>query len=248
MKTRAGTIAGLTAAATAITFSMFVTVTAHSDPPPEPAPPSTTQTAPPPPNPEGSGCDAYKQANPTGKGSFTGMANAPMADALASDPMLTTFNAAISGQFNPAVNLVSTLNTGDHIVFAPVDDAFAQLPPEKLNALKSDPTALANLLNYHVVLGLLYPGDVHGKLTTLQGSQVTVKGSGGDIKLDDVAKVVCGGIRTKNGVIYMIDTVLDPATSPAASPTSTTPTTPTSTPSSTSPTSTTTTTPPPPGR
>ena len=40
---------------------------------------------------------------------------------------------------------------------------------------------------------------------------MTVTGKGGDVKVDDVAKVVCGGITTANGVIYMIDTVLDPA-------------------------------------
>ena len=244
MKTRAGKIVGLSAAATAIALSMGVTVTAHGDPEPSPTPTTTTTTTTPtlqPPDPQGPGCDAYKKQVPTGNGSFAGMATESMTDAVANNPMLTTLNAAISGQLNPAVNLAGTLNSGQYILFAPVDDAFAQLPPGKLDALKADPTALSNLLHYHVVLGLLYPEDVHGKLTTLQGSQVTVTGKGGDIKVDDVAKVVCGGITTANGVIYMIDTVLDPAgalpstaTTTTSSPTSTAETsTPTSTPTTT---------------
>ncbi len=232
MKTRAGRIVGLTAAATAIALSMGVTVTAHGDPEPSPTPTTTTTTTLQPPDPQGPGCDAYKKQVPTGNGSFAGMATESLTAAVASNPMLTTLNAAISGQLNPAVNLVGTLNAGTYILFAPVDDAFAQLPPGQLDALKADPTALSNLLSYHVVLGQLYPEDVHGKLTTLQGNQVTVSGKGGDIKVDDTAKVVCGGITTANGVIYMIDTVLNPANSIASTTTSTT----------TSPTSSTTTT------
>ena len=211
MKTRAGRTVGLTAAATAIALSMGVTVTAHGDPEPSPTPTTTTTTTLQPPDPQGPGCDAYKKQVPTGNGSFAGMATESLTAAVASNPMLTTLNA------------------GTYILFAPVDDAFAQLPPGQLDALKADPTALSNLLSYHVVLGQLYPEDVHGKLTTLQGKQVTVTGKGGDIKVDDTAKVVCGGITTANGVIYMIDTVLNPANSIASTTTSTTPTSSTTT-------------------
>lgn len=239
MKTRVGKIVGISAATTAIALSMGVTVTAHGDPEPSPTPTTTSTTTATSttatsttatstlevPDPQGSGCDAYKKQVPTGNGSFKSMATESLPDAVANNPMLTTLNAAISGQLNPAVNLVGTLGSGQYILFAPVDDAFAQLPPEQLDALKADPTALSNLLHYHVVLGVLYPEDVHGKLTTLQGNQVTVTGKGGDVKVDDTAKVVCGGITTANGVIYMIDTVLDPAAAVASSTTSTTETT-----------------------
>jgi uncharacterized surface protein with fasciclin (FAS1) repeats len=231
VKARASTTFGLVAAVAAIAFSIPVAVTAYGDPAPEPTTTTTTTTAAPPPDPEGPGCGGYTQQVPTGKGSVAGMATESVTDAVANNPMLTTLTAAISGQLNPKVNLVDTLNTGDHILFAPVDDAFAKLSPEEVNALKTDPAALGNLLNYHVILGMLGPGDVHGRLTTLQGKQVTVKGSGGDITVDGVAKVICGGIHTRNGVIYMIDTVLDPAGSVEATTTATT--------SETAPTSTT---------
>ena len=39
-------------------------------------------------------------------------------------------------------------------------------------------------------------------------------GKGGDIKVNDTAKVVCGGIQASNARIYIIDTVLDPAQAP----------------------------------
>ncbi|MGE5696400.1 MAG: fasciclin domain-containing protein [Candidatus Sericytochromatia bacterium] len=242
MKTRVGKLTGLSAAAAAIALSMGVTVTAHGDPEPSPTP-STTTTTPTlqPPDPQGPGCDNYKKQVPSGNGSFAGMATESLPEAVANNPMLSTLNSAITGQLNPAVNLVGTLSGGTFILFAPVNDAFAELPPQKLDVLKTDPAALSNLLSYHVVLGQLYPEDVHGKLTTLQGNQVTVTGKGGDVKVDDVAKVVCGGITTANGVIYMIDTVLDPAGALPASATTTTSSSATSTTETSSPTSTTTT-------
>ena len=239
MQTRTGKALGVVAATAAIALSLPVAVSAHADDPtPTPTPTTTPTTTPstpvaPIPNPEGQGCDAYKQAVATGPGSFTSMATGSLSSAVANNPQLTTLSAALSGRLNPQVNLVNTLDAGQYILFAPVDDAFAKLPPEQLNALKTDPVALTSLLDYHAVLGLLGPGDVHGKLTTLQGKQVTVKGSGGDITVDD-AKVVCGGIHTSGSIIYMIDTVLDPASAQ-----STTATTSTSTATSTSTTETT---------
>lgn len=210
MQTRTAKALGAGAAIAAIALSLPVAVSAHADDPtPTPTPTTTTPVAPIP-NPEGQACDAYKQQVPTGPGSFTSVATDSLSSAVANNPQLTTLSAALSGRLNPQVNLLNTLDAGQYILFAPVDDAFAKLPPEQLNALKTDPVALTSLLDYHVVLGLLGPGDVHGKLTTLQGKQVTVKGSGGDITVDD-AKVTCGGIHTSSSIIYMIDTVLDPA-------------------------------------
>jgi uncharacterized surface protein with fasciclin (FAS1) repeats len=228
---------GGVAAITAIAVSLPVAATAYGDPEPTPTPTTTaTISTSPIPNPEGPGCGAYTQQVPAGAGSVTSMATEPVGTALANIPMLTTFNAAISGQLNPQVNLVNMLNNGPYVVFAPVNDAFAKLPAEQLDALKTNPTALTNLLYYHLVLSLLGPQDVHGELTTQLGKQVTVKGKGGDITVDD-AKVVCGGIHASNAVIYLIDTVLDPATATQSTSTDTTsatpPTTTTTAPSST---------------
>ena len=59
-------------------------------------------------------------------------------------------------------------------------------------------------------LGLLGPDDVQGQRPTQEGTEIKVTGKGGDIKVNDTAKVVCGGIQANNARIYIIDTVLDP--------------------------------------
>ena len=58
----------------------------------------------------GTGCAAYAEQVPTGPGSVAGMAADPVAVAASNNPMLTTLTQALSGQLNPNVNLVDTLN------------------------------------------------------------------------------------------------------------------------------------------
>ena len=77
----------------------------------------------------GPGCADYAAAVPDGPGSVTGMSTDPVAVAASNNPLLTTLVAAVSGQLNPDVNLVDTLNGDEFTVFAPVDDAFAKIDP-----------------------------------------------------------------------------------------------------------------------
>jgi uncharacterized surface protein with fasciclin (FAS1) repeats len=44
---------------------------------------------------------------------------------------------------------------------------------------------------------------------TVQGGEVTVTGMGNNLKVNN-AGVVCGGVRTANATVYLIDTVLMP--------------------------------------
>jgi uncharacterized surface protein with fasciclin (FAS1) repeats len=157
----------------------------------------------------GTGCSAYAQQVPTGPGSVQGMAMDPVAVAASNNPMLTTLTKAISGQLNPQVNLVDTLNGGQFTVFAPTDDAFAKLDPATIEKLKTDAPLLNSILTYHVVPGQTAPTQVVGTHKTVQGADVTVTGMGNDIKVND-ASVVCGGVQTANATVYMIDTVLMP--------------------------------------
>ena len=159
----------------------------------------------------GTGCSAYAQQVPTGPGSVQGMAMDPVAVAASNNPMLTTLTKAISGQLNPQVNLVDTLNGGQFTVFAPTDDAFAKLDPATIEKLKTDAPLLNSILTYHVVPGQTGPTQVVGTHKTVQGADVTVTGMGNDIKVND-ASVVCGGVQTANATVYMIDTVLMPPT------------------------------------
>jgi uncharacterized surface protein with fasciclin (FAS1) repeats len=157
----------------------------------------------------GTGCSAYAQQVPTGPGSVQGMAMDPVAVAASNNPMLTTLTKAISGQLNPQVNLVDTLNGGQFTVFAPTDHAFARLDPATIEKLKTDAPLLNSILTYHVVPGQTAPTQVVGTHKTVQGADVTVTGMGNDIKVND-ASVVCGGVQTANATVYMIDTVLMP--------------------------------------
>jgi len=241
MNNRAKTL-GLAAAVTAILVAIPTSIQAYADPTTpttEPAAPTTSSlpvaTATSVPDPQGPGCDAYKKRVPTGTGSFAGMATQSASEAIASNPDLSTFSAAISGKLNPAVNIVSVLDGGPYVVFAPTDEAFAKLDPAELEAIKADPARLTSVLYYHMVLGFLGPDDVHGKMPTQQGELIDVTGKGGDIKINDTAKVVCGGITARGSAIYMIDTVLDPAEAPEPNTVSSTSTT--STTSSTATTS-----------
>ena len=157
----------------------------------------------------GPGCAAYAEQVPDGPGSVAGMAQDPVAVAASNNPMLTTLTQAVSGQLNPQVNLVDTLNGGQFTVFAPTDDAFAKIDPATIETLKTDAPLLTSILTYHVVPGQAGPEQVVGTHTTVQGADVTVTGEGNDLRVND-ASVVCGGVQTANATVYMIDTVLMP--------------------------------------
>lgn len=157
----------------------------------------------------GSGCAAYAAAVPSGAGSVAGMAADPVATAASNNPLLKTLTAAVSGGLNKDVNLVDTLNSGEFTVFAPVDDAFAKIPAETIDGLKTDSAALTSILTYHVVPGQLAPSEVDGTHATAEGSDLEVTGSGDDIMVNG-AKVICGGVKTANATVYLIDSVLMP--------------------------------------
>jgi uncharacterized surface protein with fasciclin (FAS1) repeats len=157
----------------------------------------------------GPGCAAYAAKVPTGSGSVEGMSQDPMAIAVSHNPMLTTLSKVISGKLNPGVKFTQTLNGSDITVFAPVDSAFAKLPAKTLNELKTNPRDLGRLLTYHVVEGQLSPSKVVGTQTTVEGGQIKVTGSGNTLKVNG-AHVICGGVKTANATVYLIDSVLTP--------------------------------------
>lgn len=152
----------------------------------------------------GAGCSSI----PTdGAGSFDGMATEPVATAASANPLLKTLVTAVG-----AAELVDTLNSTEGItVFAPTDDAFAEIPQKDLDALLADKDALTGVLTYHVVPGQLTPDQLAGTHETLQGAELTVEGSGEEFTVGaDQAAVLCGNIPTANATVYVIDGVLMP--------------------------------------
>lgn len=176
--------------------------------------PATSASAPADPaaNLVGASCAAYAEQVPSGPGSVAGMAMDPVATAASNNPMLKTLTQAVSGQLNPGVNLVDTLNGGEFTVIAPTDDAFAKIDPATLEKLKTDAPLLTSILTYHVIPGQLSPDQVAGTHKTVEGNDVTITGEGEGLKFDE-SGLVCGGVQTANATVYMVDTVMMPPTS-----------------------------------
>lgn len=125
--------------------------------------------------------------------------------------------AVQAGSFNTlvqavqAAGLVETLSgEGPFTVFAPTDEAFAQIPQDMLQAVLANKEQLTAILTYHVVPGKLMAADVvrSSQLQTVQGQSITVSTEGG-VKVDD-ANVVQTDIEADNGVIHVIDKVIMP--------------------------------------
>lgn len=239
------TTLGVAAAIAAIAVAIPTAVQAYADPTPtpvEPAAPTATAAATPTkvPDPQGPGCDAYRKAVPTGAGSIPAMAGQTASQAIANNPDLSTFSAAISGTLNPEINIISVLDGGPYIVFAPTDAAFAALDPATVETLKSDPRVLLPVLFYHMVLGNVGPANVAGTMPTQDGRPVVVTGKDGDIKVNG-NRVSCA-YAANGAYIYMIDGVLEPPVPAAeadASSTEATTTPATTTPATTAPATTT---------
>jgi uncharacterized surface protein with fasciclin (FAS1) repeats len=153
----------------------------------------------------GAGCAAVP-TDAGNKGSFQAMAQVPVATAASGNPLLSTLVTAVK-----KAGLVDSLNSAEGItVFAPTNDAFNKIPKATLNKVLADKKTLTSILTYHVVKGKLTPADLAGSHPTLQGSDLTVSGSGQDFKVNDKASVVCGNVQTANANVYIIDSVLMP--------------------------------------
>jgi transforming growth factor-beta-induced protein len=114
-----------------------------------------------------------------------------------------------------AAGLVRTLKgRGPFTVFAPTDEAFAKLPAGTVeNLLKPEnKKQLIAVLTYHVTAGKRLDSATiakHSGVGTVQGASLKVTAKDGKVMLND-ATVVAADIKTKNGVIHAIDTVLLP--------------------------------------
>ena len=136
-----------------------------------------------------------------------------------SEPTMNIVETAVAaGSFNTlvaavkAAGLVETLSgEGPFTVFAPTDEAFAQIPADQLNALLADKEALTAVLTYHVVAGKVMAEDVVklSSATTVNGQDVDIKVWDGKVMIDD-AQVTTADIDTTNGVIHVINKVILP--------------------------------------
>ena len=127
-----------------------------------------------------------------------------------------------AGQFNTlvaavkAAGLVDALKgPGPFTVFAPTDDAFAQLPKGTVETLlkEENRAQLVSILTYHVVSGKVAAKDAYGlqQAKSLNGQNLDLVVTGGQIQVDG-ANLIKTDIETSNGIIHVIDKVMLPAT------------------------------------
>ena len=108
--------------------------------------------------------------------------------------------------------------SGPYTLFAPNDEAFGKLPRYIVEDwLKPENKAeLISVLKYHVFPGLASSADVgtmsHPKM--MQGQSAAITKEGDKIRIDG-ANLIAVDIASSNGVIHMIDTVIQPV-EPAA--------------------------------
>ena len=143
--------------------------------------------------------------------------SAESAKQMAASRMDIVDTAVAAGNFNTlvaavkAAGLVETLKgDGPFTVFAPTDAAFKKLPEGTVEKLLGDKEALTKILVYHVVAGE-YPAEQvmdMASLESLQGSPIEITKTDG-VKVGG-AEVVQADIKTSNGVIHAIDTVIMP--------------------------------------
>ncbi len=127
-------------------------------------------------------------------------------DTVKSTKSLSTLFKAINTS-----GLADTLKgAGQFTIFAPSDEAFAQIPKAALEAMMEDADKLQSILKNHVVAGKHLVCDIScmDKMQSLQGQDLRVSAKVG-CKINR-ACVCQADIECSNGVIHIIDEVLLP--------------------------------------
>lgn len=99
---------------------------------------------------------------------------------------------------------------GPFTVFAPVDDAFAALPPGTVQTLVDNPPQLARILKFHVLAGAHQRSELveRPEWESLEGAPVPIRRA--DPFEVKNATVVTADIVCDNGVVHVIDRVILP--------------------------------------
>ena len=151
--------------------------------------------------------NSYLQCLYTPKVRFHGT----IVEAALATPELSTLAFAVQ-----AAGLVDVLNgPGPFTVFAPVNDAFDAIPADILGAILADTDILTAVLTYHVSAGTGRWNDPRRALfrpkerNTVVGQTVFFNRSNSGPQVNQ-SNVSCQGVKTDNGVVWLIDSVLLP--------------------------------------
>lgn len=101
-------------------------------------------------------------------------------------------------------------------LFAPSDEALSKLDPADLGALAADPEAAAALVGYHFIDGVVTAEEVVAldgeTVITLIGLPLDISVVDGEVFLNGTSKVTAVDFGSDNGVVHIIDTLLEPPT------------------------------------
>jgi len=128
-------------------------------------------------------------------------------DAALATPELSTLVDAIL-----AAGLEDALATAENItVFAPTNDAFAAIPSDITTAILEDVDVLTAVLTYHVTAGAQDPRKFVPpvKRETLSGEYVYFSFNNGEPQVNN-STVSCTGVKASNGLVWFVDSVLQP--------------------------------------
>lgn len=99
---------------------------------------------------------------------------------------------------------------GPFTVLAPVDDAFAALPPGTVQTLVDNPPQLARILKFHVIAGAHRRDELveQAEWSSLEGAPIPIRcAEPFEVKN---ATVVSADVICDNGVVHVIDRVILP--------------------------------------
>ncbi|MEM7131715.1 MAG: fasciclin domain-containing protein [Chloroflexota bacterium] len=152
--------------------------------------------------------------------SSTEETDAESTDLLATAKSQDGFNVLVLAIEAAGLEKVLQEPGGPLTVFAPTDAAFASLPDGVLDALLQDPGGqLTNVLLYHVVPGTLIASDLTDgdSIETVEGSEMTFNETSSGFNINNDANIIDTDIVASNGVIHVIDGVIQPVGGPAPS-------------------------------
>lgn len=126
--------------------------------------------------------------------------------AIATPELSTLVNLVVSA------NLVGALSApGNLTVFAPTNAAFGKVPAPLLGLIGGDANLLTSVLTYHVTSGPADPRRnlIPSQVRTLQGQTLYI-GYDQDGASVNQSVAACKGVKTTNGTVWLIDSVLLP--------------------------------------
>ncbi|WP_162941506.1 fasciclin domain-containing protein [Desertimonas flava] len=170
--------------------------------------PNVTAVATPAEGPNGPDCATLPAE---GAGSIAEAATLPLGDAIAANPLLSTFAEALTaGGFIEALN-----EEGPWTIFAPSNAAFEALDPSDLEAILGNTEQLTAIVTYHIVKGQSLSAAnlvTSASQTSEQGGPLTFASQAdGSVSINDgAATVTCSNIAVANGTIHIINTLLVP--------------------------------------